>query len=168
MATVGQACLILSLAVCAFGIGASLYGARAGRRDWVAAGRRSVYALALHGIAVSVDDVRKTMDELVAAEMISEVLMLSTCNRVEVYADVARFHPAVAEITTVLARHAGLAVSDLSDHLYVHFAEAAAEHIFSVASGLDSMVVGETQILGQLRAAYALAAEAGTVCTASA
>ena len=47
MATVGQACLILSLAVCAFGIGASIYGARAGRRDWVAAGRRSVYALAL-------------------------------------------------------------------------------------------------------------------------
>ena len=90
-------------------------------------------------------------------------LLLSTCNRIEVYADVARFHRGVEEITSVLARHAGLAVTDLADHLYVHFAEAAAEHLFSVASGLDSMVVGETQILGQLRAAYALCSEVGSV-----
>jgi glutamyl-tRNA reductase len=119
----------------------------------------------LERAAVPVDDVRKTIEELHRAEMISEVLLLSTCNRVEVYADVARFHPAVAEITTVLARHSGLAVSDLSDHLYVHFAEAAAEHMFTVASGLDSMVIGESQILGQLRAAYALGTELGSVGT---
>jgi glutamyl-tRNA reductase len=117
----------------------------------------------LERAAVAADDVRKTLDELHRAEMISEVLLLSTCNRIEVYADVARFHPAVAEIGTVLARHAGVAVTDLSDHLYVHFAEAAAEHMFTVASGLDSMVVGESQILGQLRAAYALGTELGTV-----
>ncbi|MDT4932553.1 MAG: glutamyl-tRNA reductase [Pseudonocardiales bacterium] len=117
----------------------------------------------LERAAVPVDDLRKTLDELHRAESISEVLLLSTCNRVEVYADVARFHPAVGEITSVLARHAGLPVSDLSDHLYVHFAEAAAEHIFSVASGLDSMVVGESQILGQLRAAYALGTQTGSV-----
>jgi glutamyl-tRNA reductase len=119
----------------------------------------------LERAAVPVDDVRKTIEELHRAEMISEVLLLSTCNRVEVYADVARFHPAVAEITSVLARHSGLAVSDLSDHLYVHFAEAAAEHMFTVASGLDSMVIGESQILGQLRAAYALGTELGSVGT---
>jgi glutamyl-tRNA reductase len=117
----------------------------------------------LERAAVPGDDIRKTLDELHHAETISEVLLLSTCNRVEVYADVARFHPAVAEITTVLARHAGLAVSDLSDHLYVHFAEAAAEHMFTVASGLDSMVIGESQILGQLRSAYALGTELGSV-----
>jgi glutamyl-tRNA reductase len=117
----------------------------------------------LERAAVPVDDLRKTLDELHLAETISEVLLLSTCNRIEVYADVARFHPAVAEITTVLARHAGLPVSDLSDHLYVHFAEAAAEHMFSVASGLDSMVVGESQILGQLRSAYALGTDVGSV-----
>jgi glutamyl-tRNA reductase len=117
----------------------------------------------LERAAVAGDDVRKTLDELHRAETLSEVLLLSTCNRVEVYADAARFHPAVAEITTVLARHAGLPVSDLSDHLYVHFAEAAAEHIFTVASGLDSMVIGESQILGQLRAAYALGTELGSV-----
>jgi glutamyl-tRNA reductase len=124
---------------------------------------RSAPVPVLERAAVPVDDLRKTLDELHRAESISEVLLLSTCNRVEVYADVARFHPAVGEITSVLARHAGLPVSDLSDHLYVHFAEAAAEHIFSVASGLDSMVVGESQILGQLRAAYALGTETGSV-----
>ena len=117
----------------------------------------------LERAAVPVDDLRKTLDELHRAETISEALLLSTCNRVEVYADAARFHPAVAEITAVLARHSGLQVSDLSDHLYVHFAEAAAEHMFTVASGLDSMVVGESQILGQLRAAYALGTETGSV-----
>jgi glutamyl-tRNA reductase len=117
----------------------------------------------LERAAVPADDLRKLLDELHHAEPISEVLLLSTCNRVEVYADVARFHPAVAEITTVLARHAGLHVSDLTDHLYVHFAEAAAEHMFTVASGLDSMVVGESQILGQLRAAYLLGSETGTI-----
>jgi glutamyl-tRNA reductase len=119
----------------------------------------------LEKAAVPGDDVRKTLEELYRAEITSEVLLLSTCNRVEVYADVPRFHPGVAEITSVLARHAGLAVSDLSDHLYVHFAEAAAEHIFSVASGLDSMVIGESQILGQLRGAYALGTEVGSVGT---
>jgi glutamyl-tRNA reductase len=117
----------------------------------------------LERAAVPGDDLRKTLEELHRAEPVSEALLLSTCNRVEVYADVARFHPAVAEISSVLGRHAGLPVSDLSDYLYVHFAEAAAEHMFSVASGLDSMVVGESQILGQLRAAYALGSELGTV-----
>ena len=114
---------------------------------------------------ISADDVPKLLGELHADDAISEVLALSTCNRVEVHADVARFHPAVAEITRVLARHAGLSVTDLGDHLYVHFAEAAAEHIFSVASGLNSMVVGESQILGQLRTAYALSTDAATVGT---
>jgi glutamyl-tRNA reductase len=119
----------------------------------------------LEKVSISGDELVKTIQELYAAESISEVLVLSTCNRIEVYADVARFHPAVAEISGVLSRHAGLAVSDLGEHLYVHFAEAAAEHIMSVASGLDSMVVGESQILGQLRGAYALAAELASVGT---
>ncbi len=119
----------------------------------------------LERAVVPVDELSKTLDELHRSDCISEVLLLSTCNRVEVYADVVRFHPAVAEVTTVLARHAGLPVPDLADHLYVHFAEAAVEHMFSVASGLDSMVIGESQILGQLRAAYALGTEIGSVGT---
>ncbi|MGH8960505.1 MAG: glutamyl-tRNA reductase [Jatrophihabitantaceae bacterium] len=117
----------------------------------------------LEKIVVPVDDLRKTLDELYRTETISEVLLLSTCNRVEVYADVARFHPAVAEVSTVLSRHSGVQGGDLSEHLYVHFAEAAVEHLFSVASGLDSMVVGESQILGQLRSAYALGGEVGSI-----
>jgi glutamyl-tRNA reductase len=117
----------------------------------------------LERASVPGDDIPKTLDELHRAETISEVLLLSTCNRIEVYADVARFHPAVAEISSVLARQSGLPVSDLSDHLYVHFAEAAAEHLFTVASGLDSMVIGESQILGQLRSAYGLGSAIGSV-----
>ncbi|HEY3716328.1 MAG TPA: glutamyl-tRNA reductase [Jatrophihabitantaceae bacterium] len=117
----------------------------------------------LERVSISGDDLPKLLGELHADESISEVLALSTCNRVEVYADVARFHPAVAEITRVLGRHAGVSVAELGEHLYVHFAEAAAEHIFSVASGLNSMVVGESQILGQLRAAYAHSVDAATV-----
>ncbi|HEY3090859.1 MAG TPA: glutamyl-tRNA reductase [Jatrophihabitantaceae bacterium] len=117
----------------------------------------------LERVSISGDDLPKLLGELHADESISEVLALSTCNRVEVYADVARFHPAVAEITQVLARHTGLSVTELGEHLYVHFAEAAAEHMFTVASGLDSMVVGESQVLGQLRAGYARSSDAATV-----
>jgi glutamyl-tRNA reductase len=117
----------------------------------------------LEKAVVAADDLRKTVEELQQTETISEVLLLSTCNRVEVYADVARFHPAVAEVGAVLSRHSGVPVGDLTEHLYVHFAEAAVEHLLSVASGLDSMVVGESQILGQLRAAYTLGTEVGSI-----
>jgi glutamyl-tRNA reductase len=117
----------------------------------------------LERMSVSSVDLVKLLDELRGTDSISEVLVLSTCNRVEVYADVARFHPALADVSAVLSRHSGLSVSELGDHLYVHFAEAAAEHMISVACGLDSMVVGESQILGQLRAAYQACADAGTV-----
>jgi len=119
----------------------------------------------LERVSIVGDELTKSIEELASAESISEVLVLSTCNRIEVYADVARFHPAVAEISQVLSRHADLPVSDLGEHLYVHYAEAAAEHIMTVASGLDSMVVGESQILGQLRAAYGLATELASVGT---
>ncbi len=105
----------------------------------------------------------KVLEELHRSESISEVMLLSTCNRIEVYADVARFHPAVVDISTVLADIAGMGVNQLGEHLYVHFDEAAAEHLMRVSAGLDSMVVGESQILGQLRTAYAVGTEATTV-----
>jgi glutamyl-tRNA reductase len=117
----------------------------------------------LERTSLGADDLAKTVDELQRTESISEVLLLSTCNRVEVYADVARFHPAVAEISSVLSRQSGIPVQELADYMYVHFAEAAVEHIFTVACGLDSMVVGESQILGQLRQSYALGTEVGSV-----
>jgi glutamyl-tRNA reductase len=62
----------------------------------------------LERLALSGDELGKTLDELRRCESVSEVLLLSTCNRLEVYADVARFHPAVTEITSVLSRHSGL------------------------------------------------------------
>jgi glutamyl-tRNA reductase len=124
---------------------------------------RTAPVTALERASIGADDLPKLLHELQDTEAITEVLALSTCNRIEVYADVARFHPAVAEITAVLARQADMPVGDLGDYLYVHFAEAAVEHMFSVAAGLDSMVVGESQILGQLRAAYTASANTGTV-----
>jgi len=117
----------------------------------------------LERASIPSDSVPKVLEELHRSESISEVMALSTCNRIEIYADVARFHPAVVDISTVLARLADMSVGDLGNHLYVHFAEAAADHLLRVASGLDSMVVGESQILGQMRNAYALGSEVGTV-----
>lgn len=117
----------------------------------------------LERASIPVEHLAKVLEELHRCESISEVMLLSTCNRIEVYADVARFHPAVVDISTVLARTAGMGVTQFSESLYVHFDEAAAEHLLRVAAGLDSMVVGESQILGQLRAAYATGAEASTV-----
>jgi glutamyl-tRNA reductase len=124
---------------------------------------RTAGVRALERAAVHPDELSKVLDELLHADGVSEVMLLSTCNRVEVYSVVETFHGGLADITGVLARHAGAEAADLMDHLYVHYASAAAQHLFSVASGLDSMVVGEAQILGQVRGAYAVASEAGTV-----
>jgi glutamyl-tRNA reductase len=117
----------------------------------------------LERAAVGADDLPKLLDELLGCENVAEALLLSTCNRVEVYAVVDNFHGGLADVSAVLARHAGRAVDALADHLEVHYAGSAVEHLFLVAAGLDSVVVGEAQILGQLRAAYATAGELGTV-----
>ena len=124
---------------------------------------RSAPVSVLERLSIPPADVSKVLDELLASESISEAVIVSTCNRVELYADVSRFHPALAEVSALLARISGIDVGELAEHLYVHFAEAAVEHLFSVAAGLDSMVVGESQILGQLRAAYAVGVESGSV-----
>ena len=89
--------------------------------------------------------------------------MLATCNRIEVFAEVEKFHGGVTDVSRVLARQAGATVEELSPYVTVHYEDQAVAHLFTVAAGLDSMVVGETQVLGQLRAAYALAREEGTV-----
>ncbi|MFC3998432.1 glutamyl-tRNA reductase [Nocardiopsis sediminis] len=93
----------------------------------------------------------EVMSEMVQAPSVNEVLMVSTCNRTEVYADVDKFHPAVAAITELLSWRTGVPLSELSQHAYVHYEERAVQHLFSVTCGLDSMVVGEGQILGQVR-----------------
>ncbi|SFK82885.1 glutamyl-tRNA reductase [Amycolatopsis sacchari] len=117
----------------------------------------------LERAAIGADELEKVLHQLQQSEHVDEAMLVSTCNRIEVYAVVETFHGGLADVSEVLAQQAGCTPADLYDHLYVHYAGAAVEHIFSVASGLDSMVVGETQILGQVRNAYATAREAGTV-----
>ncbi|MEV8442540.1 glutamyl-tRNA reductase [Actinosynnema sp. NPDC051121] len=117
----------------------------------------------LERVAVADTDRGKVLDQLLSAPSVSEAVLLSTCNRVEVYAVVETFHGGMNEVVEVLARQAGAEPADLFEHLYVHYSAAAVEHLFSVAGGLDSMVVGEAQILGQLRTAYNAADDQGVV-----
>lgn len=86
---------------------------------------------------------------------VAEAVVLATCNRVEIYADTDAFHAGVDAVSDLLARSSGVPLSTLTDHLYVHWEGQAVTHLFQVACGLDSMVIGESQILGQLRRAYA-------------
>jgi glutamyl-tRNA reductase len=117
----------------------------------------------LERVAVADTDRGKVLDQLLSAPSVSEAVLLSTCNRVEVYAVVETFHGGMNEVVEVLARQAGAEPADLFEHLYVHYSAAAVEHLFSVAGGLDSMVVGEAQILGQLRTSYNAADDQGVV-----
>ena len=97
-------------------------------------------------------------------EHVTEATVLATCNRVEIYAEVDRFHGSVEEVSRLLVERAGaVAPRAMLPHLYVHYDDGAVSHLFSVASGLDSMVVGEGQILGQTREALRLGQEHGTV-----
>ena len=89
--------------------------------------------------------------------------MLATCNRIEIYTDVDRFHGSVEAICRALCDLAGQPTDDVVPHLYVHYDDGAISHLFHVAAGLDSMVVGEGQILGQAREALRLGQELGTV-----
>ena len=118
---------------------------------------RSAPVALLERVAVGPADLPKVLSELVEAEDVNEAVVLSTCNRVEVYVDVQRFHGGVAAVSDVVSRASGVPLEDLTDCLYVHYEDQAVQHLFSVASGLDSMVVGEAQILGQLRASYGTA-----------
>ena len=124
---------------------------------------RSAPLPVLEKVSLDADAQRGLLDTLVSAENVREPVVLSTCNRVEVYADAATFHGAVTEIGDALAQATGVALSDLRDHLYVHFDDRAVAHMFSVAAGLDSLAVGESQILGQLREALRDGQETGRV-----
>ena len=85
------------------------------------------------------------------APAVTESAVVSTCNRVEIYVETDRFHGAVEEVSRLLAEHAHLDRDELVSNVYVHYDDAAVAHLFAVASGLDSMIIGESQILGQVR-----------------
>jgi glutamyl-tRNA reductase len=106
----------------------------------------------LEEVSRGVDGLGDVLSEL--AGSVNEAVLVSTCNRVEVYADTDGFHAGVAAVTDLLTRRSDVTLEELSKHLYVHWEGQAVHHLFQVASGLDSMVVGESQILGQLRRAY--------------
>ena len=107
----------------------------------------------------------KLAQHLVDSEHIDEALVLSTCNRTELYASVSRFHGALDDATQALADVAGLRPGELRSLCAVFFDEGAVAHTFSVASGLDSLVVGESQILGQVKSALAASQTHQTVGT---
>jgi glutamyl-tRNA reductase len=96
----------------------------------------------------------KALDDLTGRDHITGAVVLSTCHRTEVYAIAEKFHGAVQDVRNFLAETAGLAPDDIADHLYSYYDSAAAAHLFGVVSGLDSVVVGESEILGQVRDAW--------------
>ena len=123
---------------------------------------KSAPVATLEQAAVTGDARAKLLRDVALAESVAETFVISTCHRVEVYADVDRFHAGVTAICELLARHCGVDARDLTPHLYVHYQDSAVSHLLGVACGLDSVVVGEDQILGQVRSALKLAAEQGT------
>lgn len=129
----------------------------------VGVSHRSSPVALLERVALDDDARRKAMSQMANSSAINEVMMVSTCNRTEVYADVDKFHPAVTAVTELLSWHTGVTLNELSDHCYVHYEERAVQHLFSVTCGLDSMVVGEGQILGQVRDALKDAQDGGTL-----
>ncbi|MGW3123631.1 glutamyl-tRNA reductase [Streptomyces sp. NPDC001107] len=118
---------------------------------------RSAPVSVLERAALTADAQVKLLQDTVAAEPATEAAVLATCNRIELYADVDKFHAGVAELSTLLAQHSGVGLDELTPYLYVHYEDRAVHHLFSVACGLDSMVVGEGQILGQIKDSLAKA-----------
>lgn len=125
--------------------------------------QRSVPIDVFEKLAIDDDHLVKVLDDLTSSDDITEAVVLSTCNRTEIYLRAERFHPAYADVRDSLARHSGLPLEDFAEHLYAHHDDAAVRHLFGVACGLDSAVLGETEILGQVRKAVDQARSAGVV-----
>jgi glutamyl-tRNA reductase len=123
---------------------------------------RSAPVSLLERASLTLDSQVKLLQDSLAAEPAAEATVLATCNRIELYADVDKFHAGVAELSTLLAQHSEVGLEELTPYLYVHYEDRAVHHLFSVACGLDSMVIGEGQILGQIKDALALGQELHT------
>jgi glutamyl-tRNA reductase len=117
----------------------------------------------LERVALTGDALDKLLHDVARADDVAGALVLSTCNRVEIYAEVGKFHGAVAAICELLSRHSHVPPAELTPCLYVHYEDRAVQHLLAVACGLDSMVIGESQILGQLRQALHIARQQGTL-----
>ena len=124
---------------------------------------KSAPVTVLERAAVSGDTLSKLLHDVARLPDIAETFVISTCNRVEVYAEVDRFHGGVAGVCELLSRHSGIPVHALTANLYVHYEDRAVQHLLAVSSGLESGVVGEDQIIGQVRSALKLADDHGTL-----
>ena len=117
----------------------------------------------LERLVLGRDALAKLVHDVSSSEHVTEATALATCNRIEIYADVERFHGSVESVSRMLCELADEAPEDVVPHLYVHYDDGAVSHLFHVAAGLDSMVVGEGQILGQTREALRVGQEYGTI-----
>ncbi|MEZ0577831.1 glutamyl-tRNA reductase [Nocardioides sp. MH1] len=117
----------------------------------------------LERVALDDDGVQKLIADASSCEHVTEATVISTCNRVEIYTEVDRFHGSVESLSRLLVERAGETTEALLPHLYVHYDDGAISHLFQVAAGLDSMAVGEGQILGQTREALRRGQELGTI-----
>ncbi len=124
---------------------------------------RSAPVAVLERLALDGDGAVKLAHDAVQQDHVSEAAVIATCNRVEIYCDVTRFHGSVEVVSRLLCEQSGADPEEFLAHLYVHYDDGAVAHLFQVTSGLDSMVVGEAQILGQTRDGLRAAQEAGTV-----
>jgi glutamyl-tRNA reductase len=115
----------------------------------------------LERLAIGEERLPKALHQLSNFEHVLEGAILSTCNRIEVYAVVSKFHAGSLDLRNFLAEFCHVAPEEFSDHLYTYYDDAAVRHLFRVAAGIDSMVVGESEILGQVRRAYQAAENEG-------
>lgn len=114
---------------------------------------------------LTVDQARlpKALASLATCDHVTEAVLVSTCNRTEAYVVAERFHAAYQEVRDVLADLAHVAPEDFADHLYVHYDADAVRHLFRVVAGVDSDVLGDTEVLGQVRSAWSAAVDEGAV-----
>lgn len=116
----------------------------------------------LERAAVAPAHLPKALHDLAAREHLAEVALLSTCNRTEIYSFCTRFHPAVDDVRNFLAAQSFCDPDELNEHLYTYYDDAAVAHLFGVAAGVDSMILGEGEILGQVKDAWRAAELEGT------
>lgn len=117
----------------------------------------------LERASLDTDAAVKLSHRALETSSVTEAAVISTCNRVEIYVEAERFHGAVEEVSRLLAEHAALDRDQLVQAVYVHYDDSAVAHLFEVAAGLDSMILGESQILGQVRDALDTAQAEATV-----
>ncbi len=129
----------------------------------VGVSHRTAPVTVLEKVALDAGGVDKLLHAVHTSDHVLESTVLATCNRVEIYAEVDRFHGSVEAVSRLLCELAGEAPESVVPHLYVHYDDGAVAHLFQVAAGLDSMVVGEAQILAQTRDALRLGQESATI-----